>query len=74
MFHSYIHIQEKIASITEIPAERQLLLLGHTELRDIVESNEQIQTYPKSVQNAQLFLYEKDNYDSYRMLISELRK
>ncbi|XP_060601896.1 serine/threonine-protein kinase TBK1-like [Ruditapes philippinarum] len=67
----YTHIQEKIASLTEIPADRQLLL-GHTELKEIVESHEQIQTFPKSVQNAQLFLFERDNYEWPRIIISSL--
>ncbi|XP_053378436.1 serine/threonine-protein kinase TBK1-like isoform X2 [Mercenaria mercenaria] len=69
---SYCHIQENIASLTEIPADRQLLLLGHTELKDIIEADEQIYTYPKSIQNAQLFLFEKDNYESMPLLISKL--
>ncbi|XP_053378438.1 serine/threonine-protein kinase TBK1-like isoform X2 [Mercenaria mercenaria] len=68
----YRHIQEKIAAVTEIPAERQLILLAHTELKDIVEMHEQIQTFPKSVQNAQLFLFERDNYDSQRISVSNL--
>jgi hypothetical protein len=73
-YSSYTHIQEKIASLTDIPADRQLLLLGHTQLKEIVESHEQIQTFPKSVQNAQLFLFERDNYEWSRIVISSLRK
>ena len=71
---SYTHIQEKIASITEIPADRQKLLLGDAELKDIVEMHDQIQTFPKSVQNAQLFLFEKENYDFRHIPYFNLRE
>lgn len=74
LYFSYIQLQESISSRTDISADRQILLLAHTQLKDIVELNDQIQTYPKSVQNAHLFLFEKDNYDNHSMVTSNLRK
>ncbi|KAL4226224.1 hypothetical protein ACF0H5_014208 [Mactra antiquata] len=68
----YRDIQEKIASLTDVPSDRQIILKSNTELRSVVEIHEQIQTYPKSVQNSQLFLFEKDNYDHGRLAVTNL--
>ncbi|XP_052782230.1 serine/threonine-protein kinase TBK1-like isoform X2 [Mya arenaria] len=67
-----VHIQELIAELTDIPAVRQLILIGNKSAKDVVADNEQIQTYPKSVQKAQFFVFDKDITDMHKPHIPKI--
>lgn len=73
IFFSFVHLQEQLASLTEVSAEKQLILLGDIDLTAIVQTHDQVQTYPKFVQK-QLFLFEKENTEPSKPVVPKLRK
>ncbi|XP_052213584.1 serine/threonine-protein kinase TBK1-like isoform X3 [Dreissena polymorpha] len=61
-----VHIQEKIGYLTEIPANRQIILLGDKPLTNLVDINDQIQSFPKVVLKTTLIVYDKDGCEQYQ--------
>ncbi|KAL3852401.1 hypothetical protein ACJMK2_016052, partial [Sinanodonta woodiana] len=54
----YANLQEEIAVVTEIPASNQLLLVAGQELTEIVCVTDEMNSYPLSIQQGRLFLYQ----------------
>jgi len=71
---SFVHVQEQIALLTELPAERQLILLAHKELTKLVAVNEQVQSYPRCIKHGQLFVYERENFEINKAIEPKHRK
>ncbi|KAH3816283.1 inhibitor of nuclear factor kappa-B kinase subunit epsilon-like [Dreissena polymorpha] len=67
-----VHIQEKIGYLTEIPANRQIILLGDKPLTNVVDINDQIQSFPKVVLKTTLIVYDKDGCEQYQCNIPKI--
>lgn len=74
LIHRYVHLQEAIARITDIPSHRQVLLVSNKLLSSVIDSNQQIQEYPKTLLKSQLFLFDKDDTDYIRYKHPAFRK
>ena len=69
-----MQIQEHIAYHTQIPADKQLVMSHIQSLTDFVGERTKVENYPKVILKSDIFVFEKENYDSKRLKEPEIRK
>ena len=70
----FCSIQEHIAYHTQIPADKQLIVSHIQPLTELVGERTKVEHFPKVILKSDIFVYEKENYDSKRLKEAEIRK